>query len=104
MTLHVSSTMCSKHVKSWNILTVKQKFCASSWLITKIKKILDVLCDSQTFTDFSLKYHNAPALWIYVFKYFRHTSHSHFISSIKIKSAPLTSGKYVNQLKSYLTF
>ena len=26
--------MCSKHVEAWNILTVKQKFCASSWLIT----------------------------------------------------------------------
>ena len=28
--------MCSKHVEAWNKLTVKQKFCASSWLITKI--------------------------------------------------------------------
>ena len=29
--------MCSKHVEAWNKLTVKQKFCASSWLITEIK-------------------------------------------------------------------
>jgi hypothetical protein len=29
--------MCSKHVEEWNKLTVKQKFCASSWLITEIK-------------------------------------------------------------------
>jgi len=36
MPLHVSSTMCSKHVEAWNKLIVKQKFCASSWLITKI--------------------------------------------------------------------
>ena len=30
--------MCSKHVEAWNKLIVKQKFCASSWLITEIKK------------------------------------------------------------------
>jgi len=28
--------MCSKHVEARNKPTVKQKFCASSWLITKI--------------------------------------------------------------------
>jgi len=28
--------MCSKHVKAWNKLIVKQKFCVSSWLITEI--------------------------------------------------------------------
>jgi len=28
--------MCPKHVEAWNKLTVKQKFCASSWLITEI--------------------------------------------------------------------
>ena len=28
--------MCSKHVEAWNKRTVKQKFCASSWLITDI--------------------------------------------------------------------
>jgi len=28
--------VCSKHVEAWNKLIVKQKFCASSWLITKI--------------------------------------------------------------------
>jgi len=31
--------MCSKHVEAWNKLIVKQKFCASSWLITE-KNIL----------------------------------------------------------------
>jgi len=30
--------MCSKHLEAWNKLIVKQKFCASSWLITEIKK------------------------------------------------------------------
>ena len=28
--------MCSKHVEAWNKLTVKRKFCASSWLVTEI--------------------------------------------------------------------
>ena len=30
------STWCSKHVGAWNKLIVKQKFCASSWLIIEI--------------------------------------------------------------------
>ena len=28
--------MCSKHVEAWKKLIVKQKFCASSWLITEM--------------------------------------------------------------------
>ena len=28
--------MCSKYVEAWNKLIVKQKFCASIWLITEI--------------------------------------------------------------------
>jgi len=28
--------MCSKHAEAWNKLILKQKFCASSWLITEI--------------------------------------------------------------------
>jgi len=28
--------MCSKHVEAWNKFIVKQKFCASSWLISEI--------------------------------------------------------------------
>jgi len=28
--------MCSKHLEAWNKLILKQKFCASSWLITEI--------------------------------------------------------------------
>ena len=31
--------VCSKHVEAWNKLTVKQKFCASSWLITEINSL-----------------------------------------------------------------
>jgi len=34
--LLMMSTWCSKHVEAWNKLIVKQKFRASSWLITKI--------------------------------------------------------------------
>jgi len=30
------STWCLKHVEAWNKLIVKQKCCASSWLITEI--------------------------------------------------------------------
>jgi len=28
--------MCSKHIEAWNKIIVKQKFCASSWLIAEI--------------------------------------------------------------------
>jgi hypothetical protein len=28
--------LCSKHVEAWNKLIVKQKFCASGWLITEM--------------------------------------------------------------------
>ena len=31
--------MCSKHVEAWNKLIVKQKVCASVWLITEIHKL-----------------------------------------------------------------
>ena len=52
--------MCSKHVEAWYKLIVKQKVCASSWLITKINfqnnlivhsvgqiKTLKLMCSSQ---------------------------------------------------------
>ena len=35
----VDEHMCSKHVEVWNKLIVKQIFCASSLLITKIKTL-----------------------------------------------------------------
>jgi len=34
--------MCSKHVAAWNKFILKQKFCASSWLITEIKNLSSV--------------------------------------------------------------
>jgi len=39
--LHASTCfehMCSKHIEACNKLIVKQKICASSWLITEINK------------------------------------------------------------------
>jgi len=35
--------MCSKHVEAWNKHIVKQKFCASSWLITDISMLYAVV-------------------------------------------------------------
>jgi len=34
--LLMMSTWCSKHVEAWNKVIVKQKLCASGWLITEI--------------------------------------------------------------------
>jgi hypothetical protein len=45
--------MCLKHVEAWNKLTVKQKFCASSWLITEIKKKHEKLSKQLNNTVFS---------------------------------------------------
>jgi len=35
--------MRSKHVEAWNKLIVKQKCCASSWLITEINITLSLI-------------------------------------------------------------
>jgi len=40
--------MCSKHVEAWNKLIVKQKFCASSWLITEINVCRTLHCGSKS--------------------------------------------------------
>ena len=40
--LLMMSTWCSKHVEARNKTYCKTKFCASSWLITKIKKTFTV--------------------------------------------------------------
>jgi len=36
--------MCSKHVEAWNKLIAKQKFYASSWLITEVNCIRVCVC------------------------------------------------------------
>ena len=78
--------MCSKHVEAWNKLIVKQKFCASSWLITEINILrCTVSKTSKTSTCFlSLRNENcereevmicaglsciqvAPSLYIWLF-------------------------------------
>jgi len=48
---HVSTClehMCSKHVETWNKLIVKQKFCASSWLITEINILRCTYWDARS--------------------------------------------------------
>ena len=35
--------MCSKHVEAWNKLIIKQRICASSWLITEINVLFFVV-------------------------------------------------------------
>ena len=48
--------MCSKYVEAWNKLVVKQKFCASSWLITEIN-ILRCTVSKMSKFEFSLLYY-----------------------------------------------
>jgi len=43
--------MCSKHVEAWNKLIVKQKFCASSWLITRINPLPEFILIHQQLTN-----------------------------------------------------
>jgi len=60
--------MCSKHVAAWNKLVVKEKFCASIWLITEIN--WHVLCflidypwpgwDGSSISTPSTKFHFNP--------------------------------------------
>ena len=46
--------MCSKYAEAWNKLIVKQKFCASSWLITEINILrCTVSKTSQKLTDWA---------------------------------------------------
>ena len=42
--------VCSKHVEAWNKLIVKQKFCASSWLITEINILRYTVSKTSTFS------------------------------------------------------
>jgi len=45
------SKLCSKHVEAWNKLTVKQTFCASSWLITEINILRCAVSKRQNYCD-----------------------------------------------------
>ena len=44
--------MCSKHVEAWNKLIVKQKFCASSWLITEVNRLRCTVSKTSNFIMF----------------------------------------------------
>ena len=57
--------MCSKHVEAWNKLIVKQKFCASSWLITEI----NILRCTVSKTSKSVTWFLGGALNVYLSKY-----------------------------------
>jgi len=46
----VMSTWCSKHVEAWSKLIVKQQFCASSWLITKINILRCTVSETSKLT------------------------------------------------------
>ena len=43
--------MCSKHVEAWNKHILKQKFCASSWLITEIDILRCTARKTSKFVD-----------------------------------------------------
>ena len=45
--------MCSKHVEVCNKLIVKQKFCASSWLITEINILRRTVGETSNFLCYS---------------------------------------------------
>jgi len=47
--------MCSKHVEAWNKLVVKQKLCASSWLITEINILRFPVSKTSTNVEFCSK-------------------------------------------------
>ena len=44
--------MCSKHVEAWNKLIVKQKYCASSWLITELKILFILFIKTDQFISY----------------------------------------------------
>ena len=44
--------MCSKHVEAWNKLIVKQKLCASSWLITEINILRCTVSKTSKFEEY----------------------------------------------------
>jgi len=64
--------MCSKHIEAWNKLIVKQKFCASSWLITEINILncrsvaLAQQYRSQNHQTLELHYNSLPHLYHFI--------------------------------------
>jgi len=94
MPLHLDDEhMCSKHVEAWNKLTVKQKFCASSWLITEIN-IHTYVHQVAFFINFPIKlcvYSLLPAKYAspvcYIHWIFKHPKYPFFLQSKKWASS-----------------
>ena len=61
--------MCSKHVEAWNKLIVKQKFCASSWLITEINILRCTVSNTSKFGKCGLLYTTSTS-WLLQIKYY----------------------------------
>ena len=67
--------MCSKHVEAWNKLIVKQKFCASSWLITEINILRCTVSKTSKFLYHV--YMNSPLVLFLSHGNLAHTTPSH---------------------------
>ena len=57
--------MCSKHAEAWNKFIVKQKFCASSWLITQMHGQQNVKIQSYVISCFNILVHWSSADFSY---------------------------------------
>jgi len=87
--------MCSKHVEAWNKLIVKQKFCASSWLITEINASLCNKCSQNVnISDILSPFCNPIVLWcpacaiLLLSPYFAHFYSIHITIFIKLTVNP----------------
>jgi len=76
--------MCSKHVEAWNKLIVKQKFCASSWLITQITILPMFLVHTRTCSPLMPVFHHVlqSRLQVNTFSFNRAELHYKFVFSI----------------------
>jgi len=62
--LLMMSTWYSKHVEAWNKLIVEQKYCASSWLITKKNILRRTVSKTSTNVQSSL-----PSVYLFHVEY-----------------------------------
>jgi len=83
--------MCSKHVEAWNKLILKQKCCASSWLITEIN-LLELFYNQQNLPKMQVYFLQGPRIiatntiifnlfirWQYYYYYYYHHHHHHHL-------------------------
>jgi len=78
--LLMMSTWCSKHVEAWNKHIVKQKFYASSWLITEINILRCMVSKTSKYL--------VHVLWFWIFRF------------CDIPTVPAQVTRYVSLLKS----